>query len=102
MSDLKHDIKQTRDYLDESRRIVDDARHLYDDFRQDNPLGHIYERNPYALLAAAAGVGYVLGGGLFTPFTRRLVRVGLKAMVLPVAASHLRSLTNTESDPSTR
>ncbi|RAL24988.1 hypothetical protein DL240_01900 [Lujinxingia litoralis] len=102
MSDQKHDLEEPRDYLDESRRLIDDARHLYDDFRRDNPLGHMYDRNPYAVLAAAAGVGYVLGGGLFTPFTRRMMRVGLKAMVLPMAASHLRSLTNTELDPSQR
>ena len=79
-------------FLEESRQLADDARHLYDSLREDNPLAHYYERNPYAVLGAAAGLGYVLGGGLLTPFTRRIVRVGLKAMALPVAASQLREL----------
>jgi len=34
------------------------------------------ERRPYATLAAAAGVGYVLGGGLPTTLLRVLVGVG--------------------------
>ncbi len=78
--------------LDETQQLADDARHLYTTLREDNPLADYYERNPYAVLGAAAGVGYVLGGGLFSPFTRRILRVGLKAMALPVAASQLREL----------
>jgi hypothetical protein len=35
-------------------------------------------RNPYGTLAAAVGVGYILGGGFFTPLTGRLVRLGMK------------------------
>ncbi len=81
--------------IDETRQLADDARHLYHSFQEDNPLAHYYERNPYAVLAAAAGVGYILGGGLLTPFTRRLLRVGLKTMALPVAASQLRELART-------
>ena len=83
---------QSQHIIDESRQLADDARHLYDTIRRENPIGHYYERNPYAVLAAAAGVGYVLGGGLFSPFTRRILRVGLKTMALPIAASQLREL----------
>lgn len=36
------------------------------------------ERNPYGILAAAAGVGFVLGGGLFTRLAARLVGTGLR------------------------
>lgn len=85
---------QHQHLLDETRQLADDARDLYQTLRRDNPLADYYEQNPYAVLAAAAGVGYVLGGGLLTPFTRRLVRVGLKAMALPIAASQLRQLAN--------
>jgi len=34
------------------------------------------ERRPYATLALAAGIGYVLGGGLPTSLTRLLLGVG--------------------------
>ena len=36
------------------------------------------DRNPYGTLAAAVGVGYIMGGGFFTPLTGRIVRLGLK------------------------
>ena len=45
------------------------------------------DRNPYAMMAAAAGSGYVLGGGLCSPLTARLVglglRLGLRVAALP-------------------
>jgi hypothetical protein len=34
--------------------------------------------HPYGALAAAAGLGYVLGGGLFTRLTARLLKVGAR------------------------
>ncbi len=83
---------QHQQIVDDTRQLADDARHLYDTLRNENPVVHYYEQNPYAVLAAAAGVGYVLGGGLFSPFTRRLIRVGLKTMALPVAAAQIRQL----------
>jgi hypothetical protein len=46
------------------------------------------------VLGAAAAFGYVLGGGLFSPFTRRMVRIGMKAAVVPVAARQLRSMAD--------
>ena len=35
-------------------------------------------RNPYGTVAAAIGIGYLLGGGLFSPLTARILRVGLR------------------------
>jgi len=35
-------------------------------------------RNPYGTMAAALGIGYVLGGGFFSPLTARLFRLGLR------------------------
>jgi len=66
------------------------------------------ERNPYGMVAAALGVGYVLGGGLFSPLTGRLVgfgvRMGLKLAAIPFLENELRGLTesmiNGESDDS--
>ncbi len=36
------------------------------------------ERNPLGMVAGALGVGFVLGGGLFTRLTARLLGVGLR------------------------
>src|SRR5258708_15903646 len=41
-------------------------------------------RNPLGMMAAGLGLGYLLGGGLFTPLTKKLVRVGLRVAILPL------------------
>ncbi len=65
-------------------------------------------RNPYGMMAAALGVGYLLGGGLFSPLTARLfgfgMRMGLRLAAIPFLENELRGLTesvmNGESDES--
>lgn len=59
----------------------------------DRTVGQVYRRNPYVVLAGAAGLGYLLAGGLFSPFTRRILRMGMRAMVLPLAATQLKQIT---------
>ena len=53
-------------------------------------------RNPYGTVAAALGIGYVLGGGLFSPLTGRIVglgmRIGLRLAVLPLLKRELSEL----------
>jgi hypothetical protein len=36
------------------------------------------ERNPYGMLAGALSIGFVLGGGLLSRFTARIVGAGLR------------------------
>jgi hypothetical protein len=104
MSDSTSD---DRDIFDEAREAVEDARGPAERKAGDGDpeapplsateatgkLREIYDRNPYAVLAAAAGAGYVIGGGLATPFTKRLTRMGLKAVALPMALGKLQELT---------
>ena len=40
--------------------------------------------HPYQTLLIAAGVGYVLGGGLFTRLTMSMLRAGVRMGVLPL------------------
>jgi hypothetical protein len=56
-------------------------------------------RNPYAMVAAAIGVGFVLGGGLFTRMTGQIVGAGLRLglmAALPLLKDELLSATNHE------
>lgn len=55
------------------------------------------EERPYETLLVAAGLGYVLGGGLFTPLTARVVVVGLRAAVVPLVQLGLEALARTEA-----
>jgi hypothetical protein len=53
---------------------------------------------PYAGLGAALGVGYVLGGGLFSPTTGRLLRLGLKLATIPSVQATLLDLAEAAID----
>jgi hypothetical protein len=44
------------------------------------------------MMAAALGVGYVLGGGLFTSLTGRLLKMGLRLAALPMVREELMSM----------
>lgn len=85
--------------MDNSRRVMDDAQQLYERVRGDMSPAKIYRDNPFAVVAAAAGVGYLLGGGLFSPFTRRIVRIGLKGLIIPIASTQLKHLTAGAESP---
>ena len=37
------------------------------------------ERNPYGMMAGAIGVGFILGGGIFTRLGARIVGAGMRA-----------------------
>ena len=45
--------------------------------------------HPYRTLLAAAGFGYVLGGGLFTRFTFKMLRIGARMGALPLVSREL-------------
>ena len=36
------------------------------------------QRNPYGMVAGAVGIGFVLGGGLFTRLTAKILGAGLR------------------------
>ncbi len=56
------------------------------------------EQSPYGMVAAALGVGYVLGGGLFTPTTMRLLRMGAKLATIPVVRDKLLDVAEAAVD----
>jgi hypothetical protein len=39
------------------------------------------------------GVGYVLGGGLFSPTTARLLRVGMRLALVPIIKSQISAMS---------
>lgn len=71
--------------LDESRDLVSDAAAVLD-------IRGRMERKPYQTLLIAAGIGFVLGGGLFTSLTGTLLRTGLRVAALPILKNQLASI----------
>jgi len=72
--------------MDRSRtvqQIASDVGNAASELYSKLDLGRELREHPYRTLAIAAGVGYVVGGGLFTPITAGLLRVGVRAMAIP-------------------
>ena len=72
---LKRAANRLSDDDDDVRSRV---RGAVDEVSRSLDLKGRIERNPYGTLAGAIGLGYVLGGGFFTPLTGRLVSLGFK------------------------
>jgi hypothetical protein len=72
-----------------AHQFVDEARGAAHQLGQSLDLKGRVERHPYAMVLTAMGVGYVLGGGLFTPFTARMLRFGMKLAALPLVKDEL-------------
>jgi hypothetical protein len=73
----------------DAQQLWDNARGAVTDLRDTMDLRGRVERNPYLMVAAALGVGYVLGGGLFTRTTGRLLRLGMRLAALPLVKDEL-------------
>lgn len=56
------------------------------------------EQSPYGMVAAALGIGYVLGGGLFTPTTFRVLRIGMKLASIPAVRDKLLDVAEAAVD----
>jgi hypothetical protein len=81
-----------------AQQLVDDAREAVRQLGSALDLRGRTERHPYGMMLVALGVGYILGGGLFTPFTARVVRLGLRLAALPLVKDELISMAEAAMD----
>ena len=70
--------------------------------RETFVLGRRLKRNPYGMLAGALGIGFALGGGIFSRLTSRIlgagIRVGLMAALPILQRQLIDSLTHSKLD----
>lgn len=82
-----------------AEQVWDRTRDSVSDFGEALDVKGRVDRHPYGTVAAAIGIGYVLGGGLFTPLTGRIVRLGLgigmRLAVLPLLKREVAELIET-------
>jgi hypothetical protein len=79
----------------EAHQLWSNARSAVSDLGQTLDLKGRVDRNPYGMVAAALGVGYVLGGGLFTPLTGRILKLGVRLAMLPFVKDELLGMAET-------
>lgn len=51
------------------------------------------KRNPYGMVAGALGIGFVLGGGLFTRLAEKILGTGLRVALLVALPSLEKQIT---------
>jgi len=93
--------------MDHGKRMVEEAKAFKEavgskaeSFSRAVDLRGRVQRNPFIMVAAAVGVGYVLGGGLFSPLTGKLLKIGLRAAVIPLVKSQLAGLAGVAGEGS--
>jgi hypothetical protein len=98
-----------RTFGDAVERVGDTAQQAWsrtrdavDDIKGTLDVQGRVDRHPYGTVAAALGIGYVLGGGLFSPLTARIiglgVRIGLRLAAIPVLRDELFGLAEALGD----
>jgi hypothetical protein len=89
MDKVHHVADRAKDLAGQGKAVASGA--------SDAVIEHTRE-NPYAALAAAFGVGYVLGGGLFSNTTVRLLGLGVKLATVPLVQNMLLDVAEVALD----
>jgi hypothetical protein len=87
---------------DSAQKLFSGAKSAVDDISANVDLKGRVQKNPFGMVAAAIGVGYVLGGGLFTPMTGRLLRLGVRFAALPFVKEELFGIVESTLDSLTK
>ena len=85
-------INQTRALNNDMRGLASEIADAAKEIKSKVDLGPAMQEHPFRTVLFAMGVGYVLGGGLFTPLTGTIVRVGARAMLLPILRNQLANM----------
>jgi hypothetical protein len=72
--------------------ILDEAQAAVADLGEALAWRERVRERPVLTLLGAAGLGYLLAGGLFTPTTGRLLRAGMRLAALPLVRDELLGL----------
>ncbi|HEY5089976.1 MAG TPA: hypothetical protein VIK30_08405 [Polyangia bacterium] len=102
-SDGVHTIGQRVDRVsDSAQEAWTQTRGAFSDLTDAIDIKGRVKRQPYGSVAAALGLGYVIGGGIFTPLTARIVRLGLRIgvrlAIVPLLKDQIAGLASVLAD----
>ena len=92
-------IGQTRALGEDVRGLASELSAAASEVKAKMDLSESVQRHPFRAVFIAAGVGYVVGGGLFTPLTGNILRLGFRAMLLPMLKGQLEHMVAGPSTP---
>lgn len=100
--DGKHVVEEVAQHVNKAgeaaHQFLDEAKASGQGLMEAVDLQGRVDRNPYGMVAGALGVGYLLGGGLFTPMTARLFRLAIKVAAVPLVRGELLSFAESAID----
>lgn len=85
-------LRQTRAVSEDVRELAGEIAGAAREISGRLDLARSVREHPFRSVLVAAGVGYVLGGGLFTPLTGSILRVGTRAMLIPLLKGQLEGI----------
>jgi hypothetical protein len=85
-------LQHSKALSEDMKTLAGDFREVGEELRERVDLSRAIQAHPFRAVFIATGVGYVLGGGLFTPLTGQLLRVASRAMLVPILRSQLDTM----------
>jgi hypothetical protein len=85
-------LKHSRALQSEARELAHDLAEAGREIRSKVDLSRSVQAHPFRAVLIGVGVGYVLGGGLFSPLTRQLLRLGSRALIVPLVRGQIESM----------
>ena len=64
-------------------------------------LANRVQRAPIASVLVAAGIGYVIAGGLFSPVTKKALKIGLRLALIPFIKGQLSAIAGSAVEQAT-
>jgi hypothetical protein len=85
-------LRQSRALGDDVRGLAQELGEAAREVREKVDVTRSVQAHPFRTVLIAAGLGYVIGGGLFSPLTARLLGLGTRAMLIPLLKGQLEAL----------
>jgi cell division septum initiation protein DivIVA len=81
--------QQAAQFAQDAQRLAGDAKDAAEGLLEAVDLPGRVKKNPYGMVATAFGIGYVLGGGLFSRTTSRALGLAARLAAVPAVRDQL-------------